>query len=102
MVALRKQARPNLTVGGEAHAAAMPAEGSPDRRNNPDLTQAVVEGKALCRLTYGVRRKLHQGAIRVQPCDDFIHRNDGLGLPAPVFLKRHEFDEADDDAFAPG
>ncbi len=100
MIALRKQARPNLSIRRQTHPAAMSAERSRHRRDNPNLAHAVIERKSPCSLTCGVRRQLNQRTKRIQPIDKLIHANHGLGLPAAVFLQRHELNKPDDDALA--
>ena len=44
MVGLREKAGANFSIRGEANTAAMPAEGTADRRDNADFTAAIGKG----------------------------------------------------------
>src|SRR5271156_1306256 len=101
MVALRKQASPNLSIRGQSHPAAVSAEGTRYRCNDPDLTYSIVERKTLRGLTRCVRRKFNQRTIRIQPAHDLVHRNHGLNLPTAVFFQRHPLNKPNDHAFTP-
>src|SRR5271156_6005787 len=100
MVALRKQARPDLAIRGQPNPAAVPAERMRNRSDDADLAQAIVEGEASRGLTQRVRGEIHQWSNSVQPLDDLLQGNDRLMLPAAVFLQRHPLDEAHDDVLA--
>src|SRR5271165_1507356 len=54
VLAHREQAGANLAVGGDAHAAAMPAERMRNGSNNADFADAILEDIAARRLAAGL------------------------------------------------
>jgi hypothetical protein len=94
----RKKAGADLAVGGDADATAVTAEGMRNRSDDSDFANAVVE--VIPSRGFAARvRDLDQRAILRHALDNFIQRDHRRGRPGSVFLERHEFDKANDDAF---
>src|SRR5664280_3651195 len=94
----REQAGADLAIRGDANAAAMSAEGVRHRRNDADLADAVLEdiaagGLAVRVADFAQRHELGHAA------HDLVEGHDDLRRPDAAFFQRHEFDEADGNAF---
>src|SRR5579859_538736 len=98
MVPYRKQAGANLAVGGNANAAAMPAEGMRYRSNNSDLANAVVKAITAGGLTV-LMRDFDQRPVLRHALENFVECHYYSRCPHPIFFERHELDEAHDHAF---
>src|ERR1039457_6516412 len=98
VLADREQTGPDLAVRCYADAAAMSAEGMRHRCNDSDLANAVFKhvaagGLAVRVADFAQRHELSHAAL------NFVEGHDDLLRPHAVFFQRHEFDEADGDAF---
>src|SRR6202790_2595459 len=93
-----KQAGANLAVGRNPYAAAMPAERVRHRSDDSDLADPVVTAITSRRLT-ALMRNFDQRWIFIHPIYDLFQRHNCIWSPHAIFFKRHEFDEAHNDAF---
>src|SRR6266404_4086022 len=92
-----EQAGANLAVGGDADAAAMAAEGMRNRRDDSNFANAIVKTITASRLAACVR-DFDKRPIICHAAQDFVESDNCFRGPNPVFLKRHELDEAHDHA----
>src|SRR5215469_16467800 len=97
----RKQAGANLAVRGDTNAAAVAAEGMRDGSDDSDLPDAVVEA-ITPRGFAAAPGNFDQGTILGHARENLIESQHHRRRPDPVFLKRHEFNEAHDHAFFAG
>src|SRR4051812_13690371 len=93
-----KQARADLAIGGKTHAAAMSAERMRHRRDDADLSDAVVELEAACGFA-ALMFDLDQRTKLLHLFEDMLKRDYHFPRPHPVFFQRHEFDEPQHYAF---
>src|SRR3954467_364189 len=82
-----------LPVGGDAHPAAMSAEGMRNRRDDADLTDAVIEPKAARRFA-ALMFDFDQRPELLHLAENLVKRDHDFRRPHPVFFQRHELDEA--------
>ena len=66
----REQASAQLSVGGQANPAALPAKGDGNRRNNPNFALPIREAITQCGFAGRMPRHLEQGKDRVDCRDD--------------------------------
>src|SRR5581483_4345242 len=97
----RKQAGANLSIRGDADPAAVTAERMGYRRDNSDLSDAIVEAVAAGSLTVLVWG-LDQRSKLSHAMQDLIQRDYGAGRPLAILLERHEFNEPHNNVFFPG
>ena len=102
VVGLGEEAGADFAVGSEADAAALSAKRLGNGGDNADFADSVVEGVAAGRFARVGSGKGNHGPELAQAVDHFTDGDNGGGGPEAVFLQRHEFDEADDDAFFAG
>ena len=76
----------------------MPTKWMRNRRDDSDLADAVIE-TITSRCLTTLMRDFDQWPIFIHAAYDFFQRDHGIRSPHPIFLQRHEFDEAHDNAF---
>ena len=80
----------------------MSAEGMRNRSDDADFADAVVEGVA-ARGFAALRGQCRAAGMKfAMLLKDLIERDDDVRRPDAIFFQRHEFDEADHDAFFAG
>src|SRR5205814_8217637 len=80
-----KEAGADLSIGGQAHAAAVSAERMRHGRDDADLAHAIVELIPPGGLAVGMRN-LDQRAKRLHALQDFIERDHDLRRPDAVLF----------------
>src|SRR5437899_2114222 len=91
----RKQARADLSIGGEPNAIARAAERLRHRVDEAELADAVAEREP-SRGAAGFGRHGHHGhEVALDDRLDLVAAQHTLALPVAVGIERHELDEAD-------
>src|SRR2546423_1667300 len=98
MIPNRKKTSTNLSVGCNSNAAAVSAKRMRNRRDDSDLSDAIVEAITPRGLA-AFMRNFYQWPVFRHAMKDFIQSYDRLRRPDPIFLQRHKFNEAHDHAF---
>src|SRR5579863_2828001 len=95
----REQAVTELSVGRQADAVAVEAEGAADRRDEADPPDAVGEfvlGGRSARI--GVRNLAQRADLAREHLDHIVGQQDPAAIPQPLGVERHELDVANLDA----
>src|SRR6478672_5490316 len=93
MIPNRKKTSTNLPVGSYADAAAVSAKRMRNRRDDPDLSNAVIETIEPCSFA-ALMRNFYQWPVLRHAMQDFIQSYDRLRCPNPIFFERHKLNEA--------
>src|SRR5437016_1294949 len=97
----RKQASTNLAIGGDAHPAAMTAEGMGHGGDDANLTHAIIKNIAACGFA-AIMGDFDQRPVFGHAAQNLVQRDHDIRGPDPVFFQRHELDETQHYAFFPG
>src|SRR6266850_2918481 len=102
VIVLAEKTGAKFSVGGEADARAVTAEGLRDWGDEADFAGGAVGETVFARGFAALVGNLHQGPASVNALLDFRGRDDEIPGPVAVGIEGHEFDETHDDTAVAG